>query len=163
MLFAKTNQDRSTSKCKGSIISLLKFIIILCLRVSVKKNKLNSMTVPVLPSLDPSLIFPFHLLPSPVHPAGFSSISSQASMPFLSCHRTTKNISIDWAIKHSVNRCRGGDNLCLRCYIIITLWYGKHLLQLNMGVRNSKLAIEPGISLDIIKCMLHVYYIYTYI
>ena len=28
--------------------------------------------VPVLPSLKPSLIFPFHLLPYPVHPTGFS-------------------------------------------------------------------------------------------
>ena len=35
-------------------------------------SKLNSKTVPVLLSLDPSLIFPFHLLPSPVHPTGFS-------------------------------------------------------------------------------------------
>ena len=26
------------------------------------------MTVPVLPTLDPFLIFPFYLLPSPVHP-----------------------------------------------------------------------------------------------
>ena len=35
-------------------------------------SKLNSKTVE-LPSLDPSsLIFPFHLLPSPVHPTGFS-------------------------------------------------------------------------------------------
>ena len=30
------------------------------------------MTVPVLPSLDPSHMFPFHLLPSPDHPTGFS-------------------------------------------------------------------------------------------
>ena len=30
------------------------------------------MTVHVLPSLDPSLIFPFHVLPSQVHPTGFS-------------------------------------------------------------------------------------------
>ena len=35
-------------------------------------SKLNSKTVPVLLSLDPSLIFPFHLLPFPVHPTGFS-------------------------------------------------------------------------------------------
>ena len=34
--------------------------------------ELNAKTVPVLPSLDPSLMFPFHLLPSPVHPTGFS-------------------------------------------------------------------------------------------
>ena len=33
---------------------------------------LTSKTVPVLPSVDPSLIFPFHLLPSPVYPTGFS-------------------------------------------------------------------------------------------
>ena len=44
-------------------------------------------TVPVLPSLDPSLIFPFLLLPSPVHSTGFSFLNS---LPFLSCcHRTT--------------------------------------------------------------------------
>ena len=34
--------------------------------------KISSKTVPILPFLDPSLIFPFHLLPSPVHPTGFS-------------------------------------------------------------------------------------------
>ena len=36
-------------------------------------SKLNSKTVPVLPSLKYSRIFPFHLLPSPVHPTRFSS------------------------------------------------------------------------------------------
>ena len=35
-------------------------------------SKLNSKKVPVLSSLDPFLIFPFHLLPSPVHPTEFS-------------------------------------------------------------------------------------------
>ena len=34
--------------------------------------KFNSKTVPVLPSFDPSLLYPFHLSPSPVHPIGFS-------------------------------------------------------------------------------------------
>ena len=34
-------------------------------------SKFNSKTVPVLPSLNLSLIFPFHLLPSPVHPTEF--------------------------------------------------------------------------------------------
>ena len=34
-------------------------------------SKLNSKTVPVLPSLGPSLIFSFHLFPSPVYPTGF--------------------------------------------------------------------------------------------
>ena len=38
-------------------------------------NSLNSKTVPVLPSVNPSLIFPFHLLPSLVHPIGFSFYS----------------------------------------------------------------------------------------
>ena len=33
--------------------------------------QLSFKTVPVLPSLHHSLIFPFHLLPSPVHPTGF--------------------------------------------------------------------------------------------
>ena len=58
---------------------------------------LNSMTAPVLLSLDHSLIFPFHnvlsfscILPSPVHALpDFLSVSSLASLPFLSCHRTT--------------------------------------------------------------------------
>ena len=50
-------------------------------------SKLNSNTIPVLPSLDPILIFPFHLLPSPVP---FPSVSSLASLTFLfCCHRTT--------------------------------------------------------------------------
>ena len=35
-------------------------------------SNLNSKTVPVLSSLNPSLIFPFHHLPSPVHPTGFT-------------------------------------------------------------------------------------------
>ena len=35
-------------------------------------SKLNFKTVLVIPSLDPSLIFPFHLLPSPTYPTGFS-------------------------------------------------------------------------------------------
>ena len=35
-------------------------------------SKLNSETVSVLPFLHPFLIFLFHLLPSPVHPTGFS-------------------------------------------------------------------------------------------
>ena len=39
----------------------------------------------------PSLIFPFHLLPSPVHYTGFSYRFFPASLPFLSCHRATTN------------------------------------------------------------------------
>ena len=35
-------------------------------------SKLNSKTVPVLPSVNHFLIISFHLLPSPVHPIGFS-------------------------------------------------------------------------------------------
>ena len=34
-------------------------------------SKLNFKTVPVLPSLDPSLTFPYHLLSSSMHPTGF--------------------------------------------------------------------------------------------
>ena len=34
--------------------------------------KLNSKKVPVIPYFDPSLIFPYHLLPAPMHPTGFS-------------------------------------------------------------------------------------------
>ena len=49
--------------------------------------KLNCKTVPLLPSL----IFLFHMLPSPVHPKGFSSISSQVSLSltktFKNCHK----------------------------------------------------------------------------
>ena len=41
-------------------------------------DKLNSKTLLVLPPLK----FPFHVLPSPVHHTGFSSTSSQASLPF---------------------------------------------------------------------------------
>ena len=35
-------------------------------------SKLNSKTVPVLPSFNSSLLFPFHLLPYPMHLTGFS-------------------------------------------------------------------------------------------
>ena len=49
-------------------------------------SKLNCETVPVLPSL----IFPFHLSPSPVHPTEFSFCFFLDSLQFLSCcHRTT--------------------------------------------------------------------------
>ena len=42
--------------------------------------------------LHPSLIFPFHILPSPIHPIlDFSSISSQASMTFISCFSYKNN------------------------------------------------------------------------
>ena len=34
--------------------------------------KLNSKTVPILPTIDPSLIFSFQILPSPVHLTGYS-------------------------------------------------------------------------------------------
>ena len=45
-------------------------------------SKLNSKTVPVLPSLEPFFIFPFRLLPSPVYHTGFSFFF----FPWLSCH-----------------------------------------------------------------------------
>ena len=81
------------------------------------------MTVPVLPSLDTSIIPPFHFSPSPVHSNGFSfyifpgflaiiilllsnnnntlpdfpSISSQASLLFLSCcHPITTMLYESW-------------------------------------------------------------------
>ena len=47
------------------------------------------MTVPVLPSFDPSHIFPFPILLSQVHPTGFSSDSSLSSLTFLSYRRQT--------------------------------------------------------------------------
>ena len=51
---------------------------------------INSWMVPVLPSLDPSLIFPFQLLPSPVNPTGFSFCFFLGFLAILSCcHRTT--------------------------------------------------------------------------
>ena len=53
-------------------------------------SELNFKTLPVLPSL----IFPFHLLPSLVHPTGFPFYIFRASLPFLSCcHRTTLDSS----------------------------------------------------------------------
>ena len=48
-------------------------------------SKLNSKTVPVLPSLDPSLIFPFLLIPSPVHPTGFSFCFFPGFLAILIC------------------------------------------------------------------------------
>ena len=45
-------------------------------------SKLNSKTVPVLPSLDSSLIFPFHVSPSPVHIYRIYLLF----LPWLSCH-----------------------------------------------------------------------------
>ena len=56
-------------------------------------SKLNSKTIPVLLSLDPSHIFTFHLLPSPVHLTEFSSCFSSDSLQFLShCYRTKTTI-----------------------------------------------------------------------
>ena len=54
-------------------------------------SKLNFKTVSVLPSPALSLIFPFYLLPSPVQlTPDFPSVSSLASLSFLSCcHLTT--------------------------------------------------------------------------
>ena len=53
-------------------------------------SKLNSKTVYVSPSLDLYFAFPFHLLPSLMHPTGFSfHICSQASFSFLSRYLTT--------------------------------------------------------------------------
>ena len=44
------------------------------------------------------LLFPFHLLPSPVHLTGFSYVSSLASLPISPCcHRTTYR---SWFWKH---------------------------------------------------------------
>ena len=52
--------------------------------------QIHSKNVSVLTSLDPSLIFIFKLLPSPVHPNGFPSVSSLASLSYLSwSHRTS--------------------------------------------------------------------------
>ena len=50
-----------------------------CIRLT---SKLNSKAVPVLPFLDPSHIFIFHLLPTRWILADFPSIYSLASMPF---------------------------------------------------------------------------------
>ena len=54
-------------------------------------SKLNFMTVPDLPSL----IFPFHLLPSPVHPTGFffCIFPGFLAIFILSCHRTTTMVT----------------------------------------------------------------------
>ena len=43
-----------------------------CTEQYIPFGHLTSKTVPVLPSLDPSILFPFYLLPSPVHPTRFS-------------------------------------------------------------------------------------------
>ena len=58
-------------------------------------SKLNYKAFPVLPSLNPSLIF--NLLPSSMHPIpDFPSVSSLSSLIFLSCcHRTTTKIMPD--------------------------------------------------------------------
>ena len=53
-------------------------------------SKLKSKTIPVLPTPDPILIFPFHLLPSPVHSTGFSFCFFPGNaLPFSSCCRRT--------------------------------------------------------------------------
>ena len=58
-------------------------------------SKLNCKTVPVLPSLNPSLIFPFHLLPSRCTLTDFASPPSQTSLPFSSsCHKTTSTLNV---------------------------------------------------------------------
>ena len=57
------------------------FTLLIC-SLKTWTSKLNSETVPDLPSLNPSLIFPFHQLPSLVHPNGFSFYIFPGSLPF---------------------------------------------------------------------------------
>ena len=54
--------SESNMKCIYKFSSLTKGYLI---------SKINYNTVPVLPNLNPFLIFPFNLLPSPLHPTGF--------------------------------------------------------------------------------------------
>ena len=58
-------------------------------------SKLNSKTIPVLPTLKLSFIFPFNLLPSPVHLTGFSFcflLSSNNNNSLLPIRQTINNI-----------------------------------------------------------------------
>ena len=58
-------------------------------------SKLNSKTIPALPTLELSFIFPFNLLPSPVHLTGFSFcflLSSNNNNSLLPIRQTINNI-----------------------------------------------------------------------
>ena len=68
-----------------------------CLYFNFINSKLNSNMVPVLSSLDPSLIFPFHLLPSPVYPTGYSFCFFPGLLPIyilLSSNNNNKTLFI---------------------------------------------------------------------
>ena len=68
-----------------------------------RTSKLNYKTIPVLPSLDHSLIFPFHIIFSPVHPTGFYHCFSLASLLFLFCYHRTKTTTKSSRITISKN------------------------------------------------------------
>ena len=58
--------------------------------------KVNSKMVPVLPSLVPSVIFPFHLLLSPVHPTGFSFCFFPGFLAIFSLLSSNNNNQFCW-------------------------------------------------------------------
>ena len=59
----------------------------------------------------PSFIIPFHLSPSPVHPTRFFSVSSLASLLFLSCcYRTTTTTTCQTTNHDTYNFCCAYEN-----------------------------------------------------
>ena len=86
------------------------------------KGHLTSKTVPVLPSL----IFPFHLLPYPVHVLPhFPSVSSLASLLFSSCcHRTTTTTITTCQIEQPF-LCNGDIIFSSNSFKILILRYDK--------------------------------------
>ena len=73
--------------------------------------------VPVLPSLDPSLIFPFHILPSPVHPTGFSFYFFHGLSNTDNRNLTCNNVNND-AQNYDI-KCTKSSNLNLYKFILI--------------------------------------------
>ena len=59
-------------------------------------SNFNSKTVPVLPFLDPSLIFPFHLLSSPVRSTGFFFCFFPGFLVIIILSSSNNNMNFSW-------------------------------------------------------------------
>ena len=103
-------------------------------------SKLNSKTVPVLPSPK----FPFHILPSPVHPTGVSSYkSSQTSLPFSPRFPRTKTTN-----KHAENS----------AFLVQTFWT---INSISSGKNRKKISSFIFCIFIVVNEEYHIQYIYV--
>ena len=94
-------------------------------------SKLNSKPVIVLLSRDLSLIFPFHILPSPVHPTGFSFcfFPDFLAIFILSLNSIKYNMMTAHKVQHiqgSRRPCTSTRNSCVVKSTVISLHVSVH-------------------------------------